>query len=187
MKRLIFFLAMAFSISSHAQDTTVNDSIGNDALYPIFSPTAPFIGYLSYDSILVNMPQYAIVEKQMSDMRQAYDKELKRAEEEFNEKYEAFLEGRKDFPRTILLKRQNELEQLLQRNVEFKQQSLKHLEQARQEAMAPLRQQLSQAIAQVAQNRKLAVVLNTDDNACLFIDPALSVDIDADVRMELAK
>ena len=146
-----------------------------------------FIGYLSYDSTLVSMPQYAIVEKQMADLRLAYEAELKRAEDDFNQKYEAFLDGRKDFPRTIMLKRQTELQQLLQRNVDFKQQSQKELAEARRQAMLPLRQQLSQAIATVAQRHGLAVVVNTDADATPYLDPDFSIDLNAEVKEEVNK
>ena len=152
-----------------------------------FSPAGAqsFIGYLSYDSLLVSMPQYTEVENQLDTLRSAYEAELKRAEDEFNQKYEAFLDGRKDFPRTILLKRQTELQQLLQRNVEFKEQSRRQLSQARRDALAPLRQLLSQAIAAVASRRGLVAVLNTDSNACPYIDPACSIDLTQEVAEAL--
>ena len=145
-----------------------------------------FIGYLSYDSLLAVMPQRAIVERQMEELTMQYEAELKRVEGEFNQKYEDFLDGRKDFPRTILLKRQTELEQLMQRNVEFREQSRKELEQARNEAYAPLRQQLSEAIATVARQYHLALVVNTDAGACPFLDPEQSVDISAEVQQALS-
>ena len=146
-----------------------------------------FIGFLSYDSVLTVMPQRSIVEKQLETLTAQYEAELKRVEDEFNQKYEAFLDGRKDFPRTILLKRQNELQQLMQRNIEFRENSLKELQQAREEAYAPLRRQLNEVIAIVAKRLKLAVVVNTDANACPFIDPDVAVDIRQEVEKELSK
>ena len=133
------------------------------------------------------MPQYTLVEAQMDTLRQAYTDELKRVEEDFNQKYEAFLEGRKEFPRTILLKRQTELQQLLQENLEFKEKSLKELEQAHKEKLLPLHAQLSQAISAVARKHQLTVVVNTDSNACPFIDPALAIDISEEVQLLLSK
>lgn len=135
------------------------------------------IGFLSYDSALAAMPDYALVQAHHDKLRQAYEAELKRVEEEFNQKYEAFLEGQRDFPRTILLKRQTELQQLLQKNIEFKRQGQKELEQAYEDALAPLRQKLDKAIAAVARRQGLAIVVNTDSRACPFIDPDMGVDI----------
>ena len=133
------------------------------------------------------MPQYGVVEAQMDTLRQAYEKELKRVEADFNQKYEAFLEGRKDFPRTILLKRQTELQQLLEQNMEFKQKSLQELEQTRKDKLAPLHAKLSMAISAVAREHKLAVVVNTDSNACPFIDPELAIDLNDEVKLQLRK
>lgn len=140
------------------------------------TPTIRF-GYLSYDSLLAAMPGHALALQQMADLRAAYEAELKRAEDEFNRKYEEFLDGQRDFPRTILLKRQAELQELLQRNMEFKQQGLNDLQKAQEETLAPLREQLRQTIALVATRQNLALVINTDANACPFIDPALGVNL----------
>lgn len=144
-------------------------------------------GYLSYDSVLTAMPEYANVEQQMQSLREAYENELKRAEDEFNTKYEAFLDGQRDFPRTILLKRQNELQELIERNVAFKQQGLQDLQKAREEAMQPLHARLSMAIAQVAREHGFALVVNTDSRACPYIAPELGEDITTEVQRALEK
>ena len=143
------------------------------------------IGYLSYDSALTTMPGYAIAQAQMQELRQAYEAELKRVEEDFNQKYEAFLEGQRDFPRTILLKRQTELQQLMQQNLDFKRQGKSDLEKASEEVFAPLRLRLDQAIAKVAKEKGLALVVNTDSRACPFIDPDMGVDLQEAVASEL--
>ena len=104
------------------------------------------------------MPQYAIAQGQIQEMRQAYNEELKRVEDEFNQKYEDFLDGQRDFPRTIMLKRQNELKDLMQKNVEFKQQGLKELRQFEEETLAPLRQKLQQVLANIAKKHGLALI-----------------------------
>ena len=143
------------------------------------------IGYLSYDSALTAMPDYAIAQAKLKELRQAYETELKRVEEEFNRKYEDFLEGQRDFPRTILLKRQTELQEMLQRTVEFKQQGLKDMSKAEADALAPLRKKLNDVIALVAKRKGLALVVNTDANACPFIDPEMGTDILPDVLRRL--
>ena len=142
-------------------------------------------GFLSYDSALVAMPGYQQAQQQMAALRAAYEVELQRVENEFNTKYEDFLDGQRDFPRTILLKRQTELQELLPRTIEFKRQGLEDLQKAEQEAMAPLRERLNQAIALVATQQQLALVINTDANACPFIDPTMGIDLNAMVQKAL--
>ncbi len=168
------------TIANSPSDVTFNNH-ADDMPSPLVTQLIR-IGYLSYDSALTAMPGYAMAQAQLKELRQAYEDEMKRVEDEFNRKYEDFLEGQRDFPRTILLKRQTELQEMLQRNIEFKKQGLKELADAETEALAPLREELKAAIAVVAKRKGLALVVNTDSNACPFIDPEMGVDIQKDVQ-----
>ena len=141
------------------------------------TPQPVIIGYLSYQTALQALPQYAEVQQKVKEFRQSYEAEMKRVEDEFNQKYEDFLDGRDEFPRTILLKRQTELQEMMQRNIDFRKQAREELRRAEDEAMAPLQQQVKQAVATVAANLHLAVVFDTDRESTLFLDPTLSVDI----------
>jgi len=172
MKRLLFLLTVAFSLAVQAQ----TDSIPQ-----------PHLGYLSYNEALTSMPDYATVQQNLTELREAYDKEMQRVEDEFNQKYEAFLEGQRDFPRTILLKRQTELQQLMQQNIAFKTELRKDLQKAEEEAMAPLHARLKEVLAKIARECSFAVIFNTDSNALPFIDPARCIDIQEDVKTRLSK
>jgi outer membrane protein len=134
-------------------------------------------GYLSYDSVLVAMPGYALVQNTLAAMRSQYEAEMKRVEQDFNLKYEEFLDGQRDFPPTILRKRQTELKELLERNVSFKAVSRQELAEAEVRAMAPLRERLSQTLDQIGRERGYAFILNTDAGAVPFINPAVGEDI----------
>ena len=179
----------ACSLKGMAQDKQQADSVQQATSLQslILNSPSPVFGYLSYDSALQAMPQYAIVQQKLADLRQAYQQELSRVEQEFNEKYEAFLEGQRDFPRTILLKRQTELQQLMQRNIEFKAQGRLDLQKAEEEAMRPLRQQLNETLATLARGRGLALIINTDSNACPFIAPELGEDVQEAVGLLLSE
>ena len=172
MNRLFLLFFSLFVLTASAQ----NDSTPE--------PVIRF-GYLSYESVFMAMPEYAAVEQQMKELQASYEKEMQRVEEEFNKKYEAFLEGQKDFPRTILLKRQTELEQLMKQNIEFKNESRRALQKAREEALQPVRTRLAEALAAVAAELRLALIINTDANACPFIDPQLGVNVQEQVGQKL--
>ena len=96
-------------------------------------------GYLSYEAALQSMPDYTVVQKKLADLRQQFQNETLRVEDEFNRKYEDFLEGQREFPQSILQKRQIELQELMDKNIAFKENSRKELEKAEQELMAPLK------------------------------------------------
>ena len=161
MKRFLLVIFACIAMAAQAQDN---------------APALKF-GYLSYDLAMKSMSEYATVQMRMDSLRSAFNAEMQRVEDEFNRKYEDFLDGQKDFPRTILLKRQTELQEMLQKNLVFKQQLQQELKDTEAQLMAPLRIHLNEAIATIAREQGLALVINTDANACPFIEPAMGVDV----------
>jgi outer membrane protein len=161
MKKILLVIFACIAMAAQAQDN---------------APALKF-GYLSYDLALKSMKEYATVQMRMDSLRSAFNAEMQRVEDEFNRKYEDFLDGQKDFPRTILLKRQTELQEMLQKNVAFKQQSVQEMKDTEAQLMAPLRIHLNEAIATIAREQGLALIINTDANACPFIEPTMGVDV----------
>lgn len=161
MKKFLLVIFACIAMAAQAQDN---------------APALKF-GYLSYDLALKSMKEYATVQMRMDSLRSAFNAEMQRVEDEFNRKYEDFLDGQKDFPRTILLKRQTELQEMMQKNIDFKQQLQRELTDTEAQLMAPLRIHLNEAIATIAREQGLVLVINTDANACPFIEPAMGVDV----------
>lgn len=135
------------------------------------------IGYFSYDEVLRAMPAYAIVEKTLQDLRNQYETEMQNAEKEFNEKYETFLENQHTMARAIREKRQSELQNMLERNVAFKQEAERLMAKAEEDALRPLHEKIAKALNTIALERAYIVVLNTDSNACPYINPIMAEDI----------
>ncbi|MGN1263132.1 MAG: OmpH family outer membrane protein [Prevotella sp.] len=140
-------------------------------------PVRPTFGYLSYDSVLHVMPEYAVAEKQLDALKAKYDAEAKRVEDDFNKKYEEFLEGQRDFPQTILQKRQSELQELLDKNILFKEESRRLLKSAEQSIFAPLHARLASVLKAIGEERGYDFIINTDNHACPFINPEKGEDI----------
>jgi outer membrane protein len=139
-------------------------------------------GFLSYEAALQSMPDYTLAQKKLADLKTQYQTEAKRVEDEFNRKYEEFLEGQREFPKTILQKRQSELQELMDKNIAFKQQGLEELARAEQEAMAPLRIKLIEALGKIGRERGYAFIVDTDQKALPFINPAMGEDINQTVQ-----
>ena len=138
-------------------------------------------GYLSYTSVLKLMPDYIAAQRNIDDLRTKYDVEMKRVENEFNQKYEQFLEGQHDFAPSILQKRQAELQELMDKNIAFKQKAQQLLKDAETKAYEPVYQRLNTVIQRVGQALGLAFVLNTDAHAVPFIDTSVGVDVTATI------
>ena len=161
MKRFLLLLLTVVSLSASAQTS---------------EPVLKF-GFLSYTAALQSMSDYAIVESQMKELEAQYAAEQKRVEDEFNKKYEEFLDGQRDFPQTILQKRQTELQELLDKNIAFKKEGQRLIAEAREKAMQSLKARLADALARVGSSRGLAFILNTDVNAVPWMNITMGEDV----------
>lgn len=162
MKRLFsIVIALSAVLCISAQDGTI----------------AIKFGYLSYEKALQSTRDYTLVQNKLTSLRGQYEAEMKRVEDEFNLKYEEFLDGQREFPKTILRKRQTELQELMSKNIAFKEESRQQLATTEEELMAPLKGKLTETISRIAGERGYAFVINTDANACPYINPALGEDI----------
>lgn len=133
-------------------------------------------GYFSFDNVLKSMPDYVMAQRSIDDLRQKYDAEMKRAEDEFNSKYEEFLDVQKDLVPAILRKRQAELQEMMQKNINFKNESQRLLKQAEADAFAPVKNKLYNALTKVGQAQGYAFILNTDGDACPYVNPKMGED-----------
>lgn len=140
------------------------------------APTLRF-GYLSYSDAMKQLPEYDEAQTKMAELRENYQKEIERSQKEFNVKYEDFLAEQQSLMPSIRRKRQVELEELLDGNKAFREEAQRLLKQAEADVLKPVRSALNSRIKTVAQQLGLAFVVNTDDDACPFINPEMGVDI----------
>lgn len=158
MKKTIVALLMAVvSLAANAQDFK--------------------FAYFSFDTALKSMPDYGLALANIDKLRTQYDAELKRAEKEFNTKYEDFLENQRAMDPVILDKRQAELQELLHKNLKFKGEANRLLAQAENDAYGPLKAKVREAVKKIGAERGYAFVLNTDGEACPYVDSTKGDDI----------
>ena len=167
MKKVIFVAMMVLmGLSGYAQTES----------------TGLKFGYLSIDSVLLSMPEYAEMQQNMATMRQQYEAEMKRVEDDFNKKYEEFLDGQKNFPKTILQKRQSELQEMLDKNIAFKKEGLQMLNDTEKTQKDVILMMIDMAVKTIGMQRGYAFILNTDANATPWLNPALGEDITKAVK-----
>ena len=171
MKKFLLLALLALPLSLHAQ----NDDAA--VMTTAAATTDMKFGYVSYSTLLETMPDYAVAMRKYAQLEEKYAAETRRVEDEFNAKYEAFLEGQRDFPPTILKKRQSELQELLEKNIAFKNESKRLLADAKAELMKPLREKLTTVLNTIGQEMGLAFIINTDNDSCPFINPQKGVNV----------
>ena len=157
------------------------------ATMPALAQSELKFGYLSYNAVMQAMPEYAAMQNSMAELCQKYEAEQKRVEDDFNKKYEEFLDGQKSFPKTILQKRQSELQEMLDKNIAFKKESQRLLKQAEEDAMAPVMVRLAETLDAIGKVRGYAFIVNIDEKVALWLNPSLGEDITATVIEKLQK
>lgn len=166
MKKTFLYLALALMpLTSFAQQATTE------------AQSLLRFGYFSFKEVFHTMPGYAIAKHNMDDLRLKYDAETKRSEDEFNSKYEEFLDGQRTFAPSILEKRQAELRELMAKNMAFKADTERLLKQAEEEAYAPLKAQIKAALQKVGKAKGLAFIMNADNDALPYVDATQGEDV----------
>ena len=143
------------------------------------------VGYLSYQTVMKEMPEYAQAQQQLTALRAKYDAEAVRGEEEFQKKFVEFMQGQKEFPQSIMQKRQAELQTLMNGGVEFRVKAQELIAQAEKEMLGEVQKKLNRAILEVGVAYGYGFILNIDDNSCPYINPVAGVDVSDLVRIKL--
>lgn len=135
------------------------------------------IGYLSFGDVCRQMPQYKLAQQSLTTLKEKYDREAQRTEDDFQRKYTEFLQGQKDFPANILQKRQAELQDLLEKGKKFRSECQQLLTQAEATYMQGVKDSLRAAIRDVGAQHGYAVILNSDGEALPYVDATIGEDV----------
>lgn len=144
-------------------------------------------GYLSYDSVYRSMPEYAGVQNSLKELRGKYEAEAVHNEEMFSRMFADFMQGQKDFPLNILLKRQKEMQEAMEKGIAFRKDAQRLLKQAEGEMMKPLEAKLDSAIRAVGMEKGYEYILNTDARAFPFIHSGCGEDVTLQVKTKLSQ
>ena len=129
--------------------------------------TALRLASLSHNAVMQRMTQYH------------------EAQKNFQRKFVEFMDGQKDFPETILLKRQNELQNMLESNAKFRIKVQDLLAKAEKDLMSDVKAVLVEAVHAVAAEEGYGLVFNTDGDAISFIADGIATDITDKVLRKL--
>ena len=183
MRRIVTTgLMVLVTMVCFAQET----KMAQDTLVAQQTPALKF-GYLSYEAVMHAMPDYAKMQEDMAQLQKYYEAEMTRVENDFNIKYEEFLDGQASFPKTILQKRQSELQEMLDKNIAFKKESQQMLKKAKDDAVKDLYKVIDAVVETIAQKRGMALVIDTDKESVTFINPIMGEDITEDVKALLVR
>lgn len=142
-------------------------------------------GVISREAVLKSIPDYLKVDQEMEKLKADFEAEAKRSADEFNAKYETFLNEQRNYAPSIMRKRQVELEEMMRSNENFRIESHKLLREARQEALRPLQDKINEAIRQVSIQQGLLFVLNADADRVPYYLEGVGIDITEAVKQAI--
>ena len=142
-------------------------------------------GVIHYDSLLVEMPAYAKAKAELADLRVKYENEAAYNDATFKRMFADFLQGQKDFPQSIMLKRQRDLQEAMEKSLAFPQPCDSLLAEAERELLAPVKAQLDSAIVAVGMERGYECIVNRAVSSHPFLHPSLTEDAMPFVREKL--
>ena len=143
------------------------------------------VGFFSYEEAFHSIPGYAIAQTSLRTLREQYEAEMHRVEEDFNAKFEDFLDHQKELAPAIRQKRQMELQLMMERNVSFREEMERLMAEAEADAYKPLRDKISQVLFRIGQEKGLDFILNTDSNAWPYISPETGIDLNEEIKAAL--
>ena len=103
MKKLVIFLLMMLPLGLFAQESK--------------------IAIVNTQEVMMAMPEFTDMQKQMQEMEANYQKELKVMSDEYEKKYSDFIAQQDSLTENIRLRRMQELEDIQQRSQNFIQVS----------------------------------------------------------------
>lgn len=164
MKKFLFVLLTTISMTAVAQSK---------------------FGYVSYMEIVKALPEYNIVEAHLDELQSKYEAEIERADREFNQKYADFIEAQSQFPDNIRMKRHKELQELMEKSMQFKNEVNRTMREARAEMMKPLYEKVDEAVMKVCVDGGYDYILNIDTRMYIAINPQNGSDVTEQLKQEL--
>ena len=142
-------------------------------------------GRVNCDSLLKTMPEYTEAQAQLQELRRQYDEEAAYNDGHFKQMFADFLQGQKDFPQNIMLKRQRELQEAMEKSIAFRRSCDSLLVEAERDLLKPVRQLLDAALYAVGCERGYECIVNTAANSHPFLHPELTEDVTPFVLQKL--
>jgi putative cationic outer membrane protein ompH len=142
-------------------------------------------GYIHYNALLRELPEYAEAEAQYKALRQKYAAETEYNEMSFKRLFAEYLQGQKEFTQNILLKRQRDLQEEMEKSLAFRQAADSLLAKAQADLRAPAYRRLNSVLQAVGNERGYELIINLDERNFPFFNPRYAEDATPYVRERL--
>lgn len=150
----------------------------------VFAQNMKF-GHINAMEIISAMPEYTKAQNDLKALSDQLGKELQRTQEEFNKKYQEFMQTKDSLPANIAERRQKELEDMMQRQQQFQEKAQQDMEKAQNDLMAPIYKKLDDAIKSVGATEGVVYIFDLARTPIPYVNESQSANLNAKVKAQL--
>lgn len=131
------------------------------------------------------MPENQAIEEELAQLQAAYDNELQKMGEDYQQKVSAFVAVQQTLNPNIAEARAQEIEQLQQRIQQFRERAAESLKEQRTTKTAPVIRRISEAVKAVGEKYGYTYIFDLSQAGILYFSPQQCDDIFPLVKAEL--
>lgn len=131
------------------------------------------------------MPENQAIEEELAQLQAAYDSELQKMGEDYQQKVSAFVAVQQTLNPNIAEARAQEIEQLQQRIQQFRERAAESLKEQRSSKTAPVIRRISEAVKAVGEKYGYTYIFDLSQAGILYFSPQQCDDIFPLVKAEL--
>lgn len=150
----------------------------------VFAQNLKF-GHINAMEIVNAMPEYTKAQNDLKALSDQLGKELQRTQEEFNKKYQEFMQTKDSLPVNIAERRQKELEDMMQRQQQFQEKAEQDMQKAQGDLMAPVYKKLDDAIKAVGASEGVVYIFDLARTAIPYVNESQSINLNTKVKTQL--
>ncbi len=148
-----------------------------------YAQTAPKFGTVDLQAVMNDMPETAVLEKELANKTTQFQTEAKKMEDEMQSKYQSYVEQRDSLDDVTRQMREEELQTLSNRAQQYQQASYNQIQQYQQQQVALIQEKLFKAVKAVGARDKYTAIFPT--NEATYFSPTETTDVTATVKKEL--
>ena len=140
-------------------------------------------GTVNLDEVMQAMPETSVLERELSTRTQNFQNQAKSMQDEFQSKYQAYVEQHDSLDELTLGVREDELRSLQQRAEQYQQTAYQQIAQYREQQLAMIQEKLFKAIRAVGDREQYVAIFPIND--ATYYSATQTTDVTAIVKTEL--
>lgn len=140
-------------------------------------------GTVDLQAVMNDMPETAVLEKELSAKTQSFQTEAQKMESEMQSKYQSYIEQRDSLDDVTRQMREEELQTLSNRAQQYQQASYNQITQYREQQLTMIQEKLFKAVKAVGDREKYVAIFPIND--ATYFSPTETTDVTAIVKKEL--